>query len=1025
VRTRRGLPPAAAVRPGVLALVLLLLPLGAGAAVPPPLELPTPELTLTATPLALGIARPNLEPPAAPALPAPLVDLAGPPMPRFATAIVKPSPPAHEPGTTVCAFTFGRPGALAECGILRAMHNDLPGAREALESSLEKDKRGPSAPTAYLWLAEVATRQARWEEADRLYRAALLVNPPPDLAAHAALGAGWLALRRGDLAEAQRLLGQALARGATPLAALHARFLDGVARLLAGRPEEALQGFDAVAAGGPPAGMAEELLFWRGIARARLGQTDEALQALDGFLATAAGSHPLRPDALVQSGWVALQRGVADEAVRRFLLAQAANPRGELVSQLRAGLARAYLALGDTTRARDTARLLAADSARDPMLPPVLLQIAEDAIRRQATGEAIDAFRQVLGLQLDPPLAEYVTYRLAEAVERQGSGPEAERLYRVLRETGRVEAIAQRAAFRLGVLALRAQRPGDAQSEGETLLRAGVLPELREAVLLLTAEGAARGNDANRAAALFRVALRGYPASPATAGARLALGWALVKDGEPESALREWEEARLATDINTAIQAHLAIAELALRQGHEDQSLAALQALATLAPAHPLADVLTLNRGVLQLRAKEYERAVQALEPLIPRITVHPDRARLEPLLRRALGLARYHLQQFDLAQQHFERAAYWAPAEPSNWLAVGLAALYGNRPTAAERPLSIARQSPVPEVAVPAMYGLVLVAVRGNDDRVFQERATAFVDRYPAHPYVPGLLYEATRRAVERGDLDRADGWLDRLLKDPAASAYVPGALVMVGEAATRQRPALARKAWTAVLARSQDRPLRTDTWLALAETALAMRDTAEARRALEGYLQEADATDTRAPRALALLIDTQEALNQRPAAIAAARTFLQRFPTDPLAPAIELRLGHHLLVDQQWDEAQGALEAARDTGDPAVAAPAHFYLGELLRSRGDNDGAIAAYLGATYLYPDQTPWAARGLQGAVQGYLARQMPREASTLLKKLLARPGVEPDLTTWARDRLARLGPITGEDPSAVLKKGVAR
>jgi tetratricopeptide (TPR) repeat protein len=330
-----------------------------------------------------------------------------------------------------------------------------------------------------------------------------------------------------------------------------------------------------------------------------------------------------------------------------------------------------------------------------------------------------------------------------------------------------------------------------------------------------------------------------------------------------------------------------------------------------------------------------------------------------------------------------------------------------------------------VAEVAVPAAYGLVLAAIRRNDDQLFQERATTFVDRYPTHPYAPLLLYEATRRAVERRDLDQADAWLGRLLKDPAAAGYVPGALVMVGEAAARERPALARRAWVELLSKSQDPALRTDAWLALAETALAMRDTAETRRALEGYLREAAPGDTRAPRALALLIDAQEALGQRQGAIAAAQAFLQRFPGDALAPAIQLRLGHYLLVDQQWDDAQRVLEAARDAGDATIAAPAHFYLGELLRSRGDHEAAIPAYLGATYLYPDQAPWAARGLQGAIQSYLARQMPREASTLLKRLLSRPGVEADVTTWARDRLARLGPITGEDPSAVLRKGAAR
>jgi tetratricopeptide (TPR) repeat protein len=1001
--------------------MLLALPFAARpAAAARPVEFPMPELPVTVVPLSLNLARPPLDPPAPPPVPAPTVDLGAPPLPRFLTAVPKPSPPARE-SSTACAFGFGRPAARAECGIHRVLQGDLRGAREALEDSVQRDPRGAHAATAYVWLAEIAVREGRLDEAERRYRTALALNPPADLLPSAALGAGWVALRRGDLTEAERQLAAAGAAGAPPAGALVARFLDGVGRLLAGRPDEALPLWDGVAAAGPPPAVAEELLFWRGVALARLRQSEPALQALDSFLATVSASHPLRADAIVQSGWVALDRGMPDDAVRRFLWAQGAGPRAELMTQLRAGLVRAYLGLGDPTRAQETARLLAADSARDPLLPPVLLLIADDAARRNATGEAVDTYRQLLAVQLDPRLTEYATYRLAEGVERQGGAAEAERHYRVLRETGKVEAIAQRAAYRLGLLALRAGRPGDARSEGEALLQAGVLPELREGLLILTGEGAARGNDANRAAALFRLVLRDFPASPRAGASRLALGWALFKDGEPESALREWEEARLATDFDVAVLAYLAIAEVALRQGHEAQSLAALQELGKLAPSHPLADTLALNRGILLVRAKEYERAVQELEPLTPRIQAPA----LQALLRRALGVARYHLSQFDAAEQQFGWAAYWAPAEPSNSLGAGLAALARNQLSEAEKALGVARLATAPEVAVPASYALVLAAVRRRDDQLFRERATGFVDRYPTHPYAALLLYGLARTALDGGEVDAVETWVKRLLHDQPTSEYVPDALTLLAEAAAQQRPALARQTYAEILARARDGGLRGDAWLGLAEAALALGDGLEAERALDGFLREAPADDPRGPRALALMIRAQDVQGRRDRAVAAADTFLARFPAHPLAPAIQLTRGHYLVIAQQWDAARQALEAARDTGEPAVAAPAHVYLGELHRARGEHEAAIAAYLGATYLYPESPPWAARGLQGAIQSYLARQMPREASILLKKLVTRPGVEPDLTQWARRALTQLGPITGEDPSEVLRKGPAR
>lgn len=1010
------------VRLGVVVwLVLAAVP--ADPAVPRAVELPVPDLPLTVAPLTLGLTRPTLDLPLPPSPPPPTADLGLqlPPVPRFQTFVPKPIPLVRDPGGSSCTFAFGRAASLADCGVHRFFQGDLRGAREALEDSLQRDLRGAHAPAAYLWLGEVAFRESRYDEAERHYRSALTLRLPADLVPHAGLGLGWIALRRGDLAEAQRGLASVLATTPPQSVALAARFLDGVVRLQSGRPQEALPLWDAVAGGGPPPQLAEELLFWRGVALARLGQPAPAVQSLDGFLGTVPATHPLRADAIVQSGWIALARDAADDAVRRLLWAQSSSPRPELMPQLRAGLARAYLALGDSARARDTARALKADSPRDPLVPPVLLLIADDAIRRNAIAESVVMYRELLGLQLDAPLAEYATYRLAEGVERLGGLPEAEKHFRTLRDGGRVEGLAQRAAYRLGLLALRAQRPGDARVEGEALLRAGILPELREPVILLTAEAAARADDANRAAALLRLALRDYPTSRYAGAVRLTLGWALLKDGDPELALREWHQAALANDLDVAVLAHLAIAQVALQQGREDESLAALRELARLAPAHPLADTLAVNRGILLIRAKEYAVAVQELEPLVPRITVPPRQA----VLRRALGIARYHLRQFDAAEREFGWAAYWAPAEPSHALGVGLAALAQNRLNEAEKGLTTARLAAAPDITIPATYALVLAADRRRDADLFRDRARVFVDRYPAHPYSELLLYRLVRQAVERREPEQADVWVKRLVRDQPKSELIPDALVLLAEASASDRPALARRAYGELLARVREVDLRRDAWLGLAEAAMALGDAAETQRALEGFLAEATADDPRAARALALLIRAYELQGRRDRVIAATEAFLVRFPAHPLAPRIQLTRGHLLLVEQQWNPAQQALEAARDAGEPAVAASAHFYLGELHRSRNQYEAATTEYLAAAYVYSDTMPWSTRGLQGAVQSYLARQMPREASILLRKLLARPGVEPDLAQWARRALTQLGPITGEDPAQVLRKGAAR
>jgi len=157
-------------------------------------------------------------------------------------------------------------------------------------------------------------------------------------------------------------------------------------------------------------------------------------------------------------------------------------------------------------------------------------------------------------------------------------------------------------------------------------------------------------------------------------------------------------------------------------------------------------------------------------------------------------------------------------------------------------------------------------------------------------------------------------------------------------------------------------------------------------------------------------------EAQGQRDRALTAIDSFLRQFPGDAATSGLELRRGQLFAGAGRWDVAQQAFEVARRADDPAVAAAAEFGLGEALRARGDHEAAIGAYLGATYAYPE-SPWAARGLQGAAQAYVARQMLREAAIVLRKLAVRPGVDPALAQWARDSLARLGPAVSPGPAA--------
>ena len=999
----------------LLGVTAALLTARAEAVLPRPVEFPPPALAITVSPVPIGLERPRLDPPPAPPIAPPALELGRAPAPRFISGVGKPLPPATDPGGFACTLVvFRRATALAECGVSRVLAGKYREAGEAFEESLAVDPRGAHAASVHVWLGELALLEgttAAAVRAERHYRAALQLGPPSPLNMHAELGLGLLALRRGDAAEAEVHLDRALRDVPPQPVALVARYLLGVARLLLDRPAEASALWDEIVQSGAPGPVLFEVPFWRGVALARTGDLGGGLELLTRFAATVPVTHPLRGDALVQAGWIALERGNADEAVRRFLEAEGAAPRPELRPQLRAGLVRAHLALGDTVRAASAARQLKAEAPRDPLTAAALLLIALEEQKRGASARATDIYREVLLLPLPPAIQDYVRYRLGEALEQEGRLLEAKDHFRELRDRGRDEAVAQRATYRLGLVALRENDTVTARREGEALLRAGVLPELREGALLLVAESAARGDDPNRAAAVLRTALKDYPNSPGAARTRLALGWAILRDGDAESAIREWRDVSTQADPETRALALLAVADIALRQGREAEALDALRGVTGPPPGLKSADAILLNRGILALRTGAQADAIQALDPLASRITDLP----MQALARRALGLAHYELGRYDQAERQFRLSASAMPQEPSSWLGAGLAALAQNRLVEAEDALGRARYA-APDVATAASYGLVLVAVQRGDRDAFRERGTAFVDRFPRHAAAPAVLYGLVVAALERKDLAEGQAWAQRLLREHTASDLGTHALLRLAAAAETTRPDVARQAYRDLLTRSTTTEIRADASFGLAEAALAAGDGGEAQRAVEGFLREVPAGDPRAVQGHLILVRALEAQGQRDRAVAAIEGFLRQFPRDAASPGLELQRGRLLYGARRWDAAQQSFESARRAEDPAVAAEAEFWLGEALRARGEHEAAIGAYLAATYAYPDSS-WAARGLQGAAQAYVARQMPRDAAIALRKLAARPGVDLALAQWAREALASLGAGASAGPPA--------
>ena len=990
-----------------LALLLVLGWLVPAAAAPPaplPLELAPPSLQLEVHPPKVALDRPPLVPPAPPPPTLALEEPAWGRLPPWRTGLVKPLPSEPPPGQLAC-FTslFGGPQALYDCGRLQFQQGlpsgDFREARLTFENLLRNAPTHPVAPAARYWLGEIVFRR---DPLDRVARGelenALRTGLAGELAAHARLGLAWAALLGGEPGRAQAPLEEIL-RGPTAGLDPTARFLLALAHLFQGRPAEARALLAELAAGRQPSPLAEEVLFWEGQALRELGEREPARQALERFLSAAPPNHPLLIEAIVAAGWLVLEQGGAQEAIQKLLWAEAISPpAGTGLPLIRAGLARAYLGLGDWPRAREKVRQLARDTTQSPLLVPTYLRLADEAARRGLLNEAAEVYQEILDLHPRPPrpVERHATYRQAEVLEELGRLPEASRRYRDLADSGD-GAVAQRARYRLGLLALRARQYAPARVEGERLLRDGAEGDLEEGAWLLVAEAAASVGDLGRAAEALRHSLRRFPDSPRSPAARASLAFALERLGEPGEALRLWEAVAASGDRALTGAALLAIADLATRRGDRDRAIEVLGRFLAEFSGDPLAEVAGLTRAVLLLRAERFGEASAQLRALLVRFPLTPRQGEI----RRAFGLALFRQQRLEEAHAEFREAGRLSPTgDPEVWHAAGLAALHLGRLAEAEEAFNRARRTAPRPLDLAAEHGLAVVALRQDPER-FRLRARSLVDRAPEAPHASRLLYVLAGLAIERGELVEATELTRRLVRQDGGSEYGDDALFRLGTAPGAAMR-LVHEAFQELLTRYPESPFREEARYRLAAAALALGERDLAVRSLEAFVA-ANPDDPRAPQGLALLIETQEALGRKAEAAAAAETFLRRFGAHPLAPSVQLARGRLLLEQREPKAAREALEAAL-AGDDPTAARAQFLLGELHRGGGETEEAVAAYMATAYLYPE-TVWAPRGLLGAAEGYLALGRPREAEVVLKRLLARPGLPTDLARRAGQALA--------------------
>ena len=496
-----------------------------------------------------------------------------------------------------------------------------------------------------------------------------------------------------------------------------------------------------------------------------------------------------------------------------------------------------------------------------------------------------------------------------------------------------------------------------ALSRAETVLGAGISPGLRATALVLAGD-AAYGTGAYRLAAeRFEEALLSDELPPDAPHATLALGWAELRLGRREDARLTWMRVarQFPADPNASIALILA-AELSVQTG---ETVVARKLLDRVLEGHPAtrnAEIARLSRSIMAMREGPTRQAARELRMLArsagPSL-VEERRKLLDGLMatRAQAGPERQILltDRYAAGQAGPSATSARPPRDPS----AAAPETAGMLERFAAPFLDGAGD---PETTPRVLHALLLAAVEDKAWTEVETLAGRLVDRFPSYPSAPDLLVQ------------------------------------VAGEAASEQQWPIVRTGYAHAMARSP--ALAPRAQVDFAEALFRTGDSAQARAELTRFVDAAPRAQE-APRALRLLAEVNEALDEPVEALAAYDRLRGDFPrsewtTRSLLP--HARLLQHAIGQEK--RARALLEETVQRAEGEELAEASFRLAQVLAAQGEHARAVNWYMAAAHGPAERSRWHRPALLGAGRSLVALKRTRPALAVYRSILPATPIGP-------------------------------
>ncbi len=477
----------------------------------------------------------------------------------------------------------------------------------------------------------------------------------------------------------------------------------------------------------------------------------------------------------------------------------------------------------------------------------------------------------------------------------------------------------------------------DARPRAEAILRASAPPGVRATALIVAGDSAYGMRAYEMAAQRYRKLLSKYPAAPEASHAALALGWAELRLGRREEARGVWTQLARTHPRDPRVPVALVLAaEVSGQGGDAAAARTLLDRVVKGYAVSPEAELGRLNRSILSVREGRTREAAHDLRVLVRsgRSSVAEERQRLLDGLLAAGAKAgpERELVRPD-ASRGDEDGPESAPARPFERFAAPF--------------LDSARD---PEATLLVLHGLILAAAEDKAWPEVQGLSNQLVDRFPGYQAAPVLLARVAGRAFS-----------------------------------DHQWP-IVRAIHEQMIARYPSAPspkARVD----FAEALFRMGAMTEARAELTGFVDTAPRA-AEAPRALVLLAEANEALDQPREALAAYERLRRDYPqaewtAESLLP--HARLLQHAIGREK--EARLLLEEVVQRTEGEALGEASFRLAQILSAEGEHGRAVDWYTSAAHSVTEDSRWYRPALLGAGRSLQTLNRPQEALIVYRKVL--------------------------------------